>query len=186
MAEDDLRIAGRNAEVLQQESIQPNPENPRLIFRQEDLEALEESIASQGILVPLTVYRSRSQYIILDGERGRAERAVRLAARADLGAMTCNDIRCEIGGRGRKGGRERPRGTTAAGARLARLSTFGTRRRPLRLSSSGTARTSWPPSRPSHVRARDPGPPSRRSSLEPEQDHGQERFASHVMPYGHS
>lgn len=46
-----------------------NPENPRLIFRQDDLKQLQESIRSQGILVPLTVYRDGRQYILLDGER---------------------------------------------------------------------------------------------------------------------
>jgi ParB family transcriptional regulator, chromosome partitioning protein len=46
-----------------------NQDNPRLIFRREDLESLQESIASQGILVPLTVFRDKKQYRILDGER---------------------------------------------------------------------------------------------------------------------
>jgi ParB family chromosome partitioning protein len=46
-----------------------NPENPRLIFRADDLKALEESIAGQGILVPLTVYKDGRRYKILDGER---------------------------------------------------------------------------------------------------------------------
>lgn len=46
-----------------------NPENPRLIFRQEELDALQSSIAAQGILVPLTVYEDGSRLILLDGER---------------------------------------------------------------------------------------------------------------------
>jgi ParB family chromosome partitioning protein len=46
-----------------------NPENPRLIFRSEELQALEDSIKSQGILVPLTVYRDGQKTVILDGER---------------------------------------------------------------------------------------------------------------------
>lgn len=46
-----------------------NPENPRLIFRQEELQQLQDSIKNQGILVPLTVYRDGRQYILLDGER---------------------------------------------------------------------------------------------------------------------
>jgi len=46
-----------------------NKENPRLIFREEELKALEESIAHQGILVPLTVYADGDKYFILDGER---------------------------------------------------------------------------------------------------------------------
>jgi ParB family transcriptional regulator, chromosome partitioning protein len=50
-------------------SIERNPENPRLIFREDELEALQESIAQQGILVPLTIYETSTHYVILDGER---------------------------------------------------------------------------------------------------------------------
>ena len=49
--------------------IEPNPENPRLIFRQEELDALADSIRRQGILVPLTLYADGDGYKILDGER---------------------------------------------------------------------------------------------------------------------
>lgn len=49
--------------------IRRNPDNPRLIFRQDELETLEESIDSQGILVPLTVYRDGAKFSLLDGER---------------------------------------------------------------------------------------------------------------------
>ena len=49
--------------------IQPNPENPRLIFHQDELDALQESISKQGILVPLTLYREKTGFRILDGER---------------------------------------------------------------------------------------------------------------------
>ena len=49
--------------------LQPNPENPRLIFREEELQTLAESIEKQGILVPLTVYHDGRVYRILDGER---------------------------------------------------------------------------------------------------------------------
>lgn len=55
--------------TLETRLIKANPENPRLIFHQEELEALQESIEKQGILVPLTVYVEKSNYIILDGER---------------------------------------------------------------------------------------------------------------------
>lgn len=59
-----------NVELLDPEKISPNPENPRLIFRTHELEELEESIAEQGILVPLSVYlESKGKYVILDGER---------------------------------------------------------------------------------------------------------------------
>lgn len=49
--------------------VKPNPENPRLIFHQEELDALQESIKQQGILVPLTMYREGKSFRILDGER---------------------------------------------------------------------------------------------------------------------
>jgi ParB family transcriptional regulator, chromosome partitioning protein len=49
--------------------LERNPENPRLIFRQEELDALQASIAEQGILVPLTVFRDNKSLILLDGER---------------------------------------------------------------------------------------------------------------------
>jgi ParB family chromosome partitioning protein len=46
-----------------------NPDNPRLIFREEEMQALQDSIRAQGILVPLTVYRDGKLYRLLDGER---------------------------------------------------------------------------------------------------------------------
>lgn len=49
--------------------IDRNPENPRLVFRQDELDALADSIERQGILVPLTLYEDGKKYRILDGER---------------------------------------------------------------------------------------------------------------------
>lgn len=51
--------------------LEKNPENPRLIFEEEDLIILRESIRESGILVPLLVYRRKRDgtYVILDGER---------------------------------------------------------------------------------------------------------------------
>src|SRR6266568_4604288 len=50
-----------------------NPENPRLIFRQDELDELQESIKQHGILVPLSVYQpakgKAGNYVILDGAR---------------------------------------------------------------------------------------------------------------------
>jgi ParB family chromosome partitioning protein len=64
--------------LIEPHKLQPNPENPRLIFRLEELRILQDSIKHQGILVPLTVYRERQHYVILDGER-RWRCAVKLA-----------------------------------------------------------------------------------------------------------
>lgn len=55
--------------LIDPKKLDRNPENPRLIFRQEDLDALQNSIARQGILVPLTVYKDGRKFYILDGER---------------------------------------------------------------------------------------------------------------------
>jgi ParB family chromosome partitioning protein len=55
--------------LIDPEKLQPNPENPRLIFHQAELTILQDSIKHQGILVPLTVYREQKRYVILDGER---------------------------------------------------------------------------------------------------------------------
>ena len=55
--------------MIAPKALRPNPENPRLVFRQEELRILQDSIKRQGILVPLTVYRDAKAYVILDGER---------------------------------------------------------------------------------------------------------------------
>lgn len=49
--------------------ISPNPENPRLIFRQEEMESLMLSIDRYGIQVPVTVYEDKRSYFLIDGER---------------------------------------------------------------------------------------------------------------------
>jgi len=56
-------------DLIDPRRLTPNPENPRLIFRQEELQLLQDSIQHQGILVPLTVYREGRGFVILDGER---------------------------------------------------------------------------------------------------------------------
>lgn len=49
--------------------IQANPENPRIIFRQKEMESLLTSIDKYGIQVPLTVYEEGNAYCLIDGER---------------------------------------------------------------------------------------------------------------------
>jgi ParB family chromosome partitioning protein len=50
-------------------SIKPNPENPRLIFHEEEMNELLESIREVGIKVPISVYEDRNKFVLLDGER---------------------------------------------------------------------------------------------------------------------
>ncbi len=61
--------------------IRPNPENPRLIFRQEEMESLLASIDRHGIQVPLSVYEENGSYVLIDGER-RWRCSVKLALRS--------------------------------------------------------------------------------------------------------
>ena len=49
--------------------IDPNPENPRVYFRQEELDNLLISIKKYGIQVPISVYQNGNRYVIIDGER---------------------------------------------------------------------------------------------------------------------
>src|SRR6266704_3472830 len=51
------------------DSIEKNPENPRLFFRQEEMEQLLSSIDEIGIQVPLAVYEAGGRYHLIDGER---------------------------------------------------------------------------------------------------------------------
>lgn len=49
--------------------ISPNPQNPRLTFRQGELDELQESIRRHGVQVPIAVYKEGSRYVLIDGER---------------------------------------------------------------------------------------------------------------------
>jgi ParB/RepB/Spo0J family partition protein len=58
-----------NIREIPPDRIQPNPENPRLYFRSEELDSLLTSIKKYGIQVPLTVYEDDGQFFLIDGER---------------------------------------------------------------------------------------------------------------------
>lgn len=49
--------------------IDRNPDNPRIVFRQGELEQLLESIRKHGVQVPISVYPSGRRYVLIDGER---------------------------------------------------------------------------------------------------------------------
>lgn len=55
--------------LLPPDKIDRNEDNPRLIFHEDELRSLAESIKKQGILVPLTVFKEGRIFRILDGER---------------------------------------------------------------------------------------------------------------------
>lgn len=62
-------MAAGELALLDPNKIQRNQENPRIIFHEDELAGLRESIKVQGILVPLTVYQEGKSHVILDGER---------------------------------------------------------------------------------------------------------------------
>jgi len=51
------------------DKIRKNPDNPRLIFRETEMNELLESIGEVGIKVPISVYLDGARYTLLDGER---------------------------------------------------------------------------------------------------------------------
>jgi len=63
------QAGGKSLKMIAPSDISPNPENPRLIFRQEEMESLMLSIDQYGIQVPITVYLDEGRYFLLDGER---------------------------------------------------------------------------------------------------------------------
>jgi ParB family transcriptional regulator, chromosome partitioning protein len=54
---------------LNPDSIRKNPDNPRLIFQEDEMNDLLESIREVGIKVPVSVYSDGNKYTLLDGER---------------------------------------------------------------------------------------------------------------------
>jgi ParB/RepB/Spo0J family partition protein len=53
---------------IEPDRIRANKDNPRIIFRENEMQELLDSIAEVGIQVPVTVYEDHG-YVILDGER---------------------------------------------------------------------------------------------------------------------
>lgn len=63
------RDNNKDLEEIPVDRIVPNPENPRLMFRQGELDELQESIRLYGVQVPIAVYKDGNRYVLIDGER---------------------------------------------------------------------------------------------------------------------
>ena len=50
-------------------TVERNRDNPRLLFDEQDLNDLKESIKLRGIMVPLIAYKEDDKFVLLDGER---------------------------------------------------------------------------------------------------------------------
>lgn len=59
----------RRIKLVPPDDIRPNPENPRLAFRAEEMDSLVVSISRNGVQVPVTVYEDDGGYTLIDGER---------------------------------------------------------------------------------------------------------------------
>ena len=64
-------VEGHNLLTLRVDQLRASQSNPRRLFDAEPLSALQESIKTHGVLVPLTVYKlpGQDKYGIIDGER---------------------------------------------------------------------------------------------------------------------
>ena len=81
----DTLPAVSRMEELEVESIIPNPKQPRTIFDDDALEELADSIATLGLIQPITVRKeSDGKYIIISGER--RWRATKLAGKKTIPA----------------------------------------------------------------------------------------------------
>ena len=62
-------MSNQNLKEIDVDLIDRNPENPRIIFRPEEMSSLMASIRKHGVQVPISVYRQGKRYILIDGER---------------------------------------------------------------------------------------------------------------------
>ena len=72
------------------EEISPNPDQPRRVFSQPELEELAASIRALGVLQPLTVRRREGQWELVAGER-----RLRAARLAGLSQVPCLPIQAD-------------------------------------------------------------------------------------------
>jgi ParB/RepB/Spo0J family partition protein len=64
-----VQITNTTLDHIDPDLIDKNPVNPRLIFREAEMNQLLDSIREVGIQVPLAVYAAGKRYVLLDGER---------------------------------------------------------------------------------------------------------------------
>src|SRR2546425_4561556 len=73
------------ARLVPIDAIQPNPQQPRTRFVDEELGALADSIRQHGVLQPLLVHRTGSGFELIAGERRL--RAARIAGLTEVPVM---------------------------------------------------------------------------------------------------
>ncbi len=64
-----IDAANSDLQQIPVDLIDKNPDNPRILFRQGELEQLLESIRLYGVQVPVSVFRQGKRFVLIDGER---------------------------------------------------------------------------------------------------------------------
>lgn len=65
----DISASAAKLKQIPVDLIDRNPENPRIIFRGEELNQLLKSIRKRGVQVPISVYEEGHRFVLIDGER---------------------------------------------------------------------------------------------------------------------
>jgi len=65
----EISASAATLEQIPVDRIDRNPQNPRIIFRGEELNQLLKSIRRRGVQVPISVYKEGSRFVLIDGER---------------------------------------------------------------------------------------------------------------------
>jgi hypothetical protein len=65
----EISASAATLEQIPVDRIDRNPQNPRIIFRGEELNQLLKSIRTRGVQVPISVYKEGSRFVLIDGER---------------------------------------------------------------------------------------------------------------------
>ena len=79
---DNSEETEKGASVARISDIEPNPDQPRKNFDNEDLSALADSITEYGVIQPITVRKVDGRYQIIAGER--RWRAARMAGLSEV------------------------------------------------------------------------------------------------------
>src|SRR5216683_1790442 len=61
--------ASATLQDISPDDIRKNRDNPRLVFREDQMNELLESIKEVGIKVPVSLYEDGKHYVLIDGER---------------------------------------------------------------------------------------------------------------------
>lgn len=64
-----MALPTASLQQIHPDKLKRNPDNPRLVFREAEMNELLESIREVGIKVPLSVYPDGAHYTLIDGER---------------------------------------------------------------------------------------------------------------------